>query len=648
MSTPTPLHADPWAQSFLDLPTLNQGPTDAIVQAVRDLHERAASRQHLAPPVFVALGPAGVGKTHLFGRLRRRLKNQAVLVHVQPLLGSEMTPRFLLGQIVRQLGYETGGTRQLDLLVGAVLARARGGNARFPGAELELARAMEPDAREQLIEQVAASLLDRNPALPPTYVERLLRAPFAPGMLRFAWLEWLGGGEPDESRMARMKVQGTLAESDVVPALRTIAWLSASLAPLLVVFDQLENLIDNGGDRVVAYGNLVSELVNVVGNLVIVQMGLTTEWLQGILPRLGLGHRQRLEGTEVSLSLPNQTQRRELVELWLSEVDDPLEPYPLPLTDEEIESLVAIENATPRMLLMEMRRLLDGGTEPADPDQVMAAVWKARLAAAQKEVDAAIEAHTATSTPLLIDGLVCLGSIVDGLGALVAKDQLLSRRGPGTAPSRVALVTQPHPRSVGASLAKLQKLEGDLLALREDWWQWPSTWKATIAAYEALLQKPRARWHWLGREDVARLLAVAAMMRDARSGDLSGADGRPVSLDEVQTWMRRHVDAPSWPVVTALLGAGESAAQPDPETRGAPPLEPRAAPPPPRPPIPRPSATSPATTKLRALRVASIDRLVKELTLAGATATRSTVTAELKERPRSVRWLGEALVYWVD
>jgi hypothetical protein len=42
-----------------------------------------------------------------------------VFVHLRPVVGTEMTPRYVLGQIVQQLGYETAeghGLKQLDEL----------------------------------------------------------------------------------------------------------------------------------------------------------------------------------------------------------------------------------------------------------------------------------------------------------------------------------------------------------------------------------------------------------------------------------------------------------------------------------------------------------------------------------------------------
>src|SRR5690606_6920878 len=98
-----------------------------------------------------------------------------------------------------------------------------------------------------------------------------------------------------EQQLARLGRTSALDDTEVIPALRTLAVMSALGAPLVLVFDQLENLIDPGGasDRIVAHGTLVSELVDNVRGLTIAQMALDTEWLRAIRPVLGASQRSR-------------------------------------------------------------------------------------------------------------------------------------------------------------------------------------------------------------------------------------------------------------------------------------------------------------------------------------------------------------------
>jgi hypothetical protein len=109
-----PAQANPWSEGLLDLESLHASATGAIVEAVSRLRQMGAQRdrESARPAPLVVLGTAGIGKTHLFARLRRTLGPRAVMVHVRPLVGTSLTPRFLLGQILEQLGYESYGERQ--------------------------------------------------------------------------------------------------------------------------------------------------------------------------------------------------------------------------------------------------------------------------------------------------------------------------------------------------------------------------------------------------------------------------------------------------------------------------------------------------------------------------------------------------------
>ena len=274
-------HSDPWAEDFVNLDDLNREATDAIVASVDALRKSGRGRSSAsAGRALGAVGPAGVGKTHLFGRLRRKLGPHAVLVHIRPLTGAEMTPRFVLGQLVQQLGYASWRVPQIDILAGVALAVATGNNGKYPMACLEELRALSPQSRQRQMDEALGTLLQQHPDLDAPYLERVIRVPFDAPLVRISSLVWLSGRELDEAQAARIGVREPLPDGAVMAALRTIAVLSSMASPLVIVFDQLENLVDSAGSgsRVTAYGNLIADLVDVVRDLVIVQMGLSTEW----------------------------------------------------------------------------------------------------------------------------------------------------------------------------------------------------------------------------------------------------------------------------------------------------------------------------------------------------------------------------------
>lgn len=654
------LHTDPWAQDLVDLESLNAEATDAIALAVEELRQgvrRGGNRA--ATPAMVAAGPAGVGKTHLFARLRKKLGPHAVLVHVRPLVGGEMTPRFLLGQVVQQLGYDSYGLRQIDVMAGVALAIATGDNARFPSACLEQLRGLEAGQRERRIEEAVETLLARHQELDASYLERLLHVPFASELTRRAALVWLGGREPDEAQAARLGVRDALPDDAVVPAMRTIAVVSSLAAPLLVVFDQLENLVDGGGTqgRIFAYGNLIAELVDVVRDLVIVQMGLNTEWERALEPALSTSQRSRVAGRRLTLALPTKAQGVELLKLWAARVPDPEAPFPWPFTQAQLDAVCGAVGTTPRMLLLELRRALDGeaplatASQPppapragdGDVDDAMQGHWEARLDAARRELDEMALAKQGPAWQFLRDGVAYLGQLVDGLGAVKVEQREVIELEGGRGTRFVALVHHSNNSSVRSCFGRLEKLPGRVLAMREQWREWPPTWKATRAEWDSLRRQPHVRWLWLTREDAARLLALASLLKLARSADLIGPDGRPIATEAAVAWVRRALEPDKWTVSRAILG--EDAAQEATEAPG-PGSHPATAEPTPAP-APEGKARREAAALLQELRVASLERLMRELSSGGVRVSRAAVRAELKRHP-AVKWLGDAITYWEE
>jgi hypothetical protein len=619
-----PTHAEPWAPEILDLESLNAAATNAVVQSIEDLRRRAHARERgEPPPAIVAVGPAGAGKTHLFGRLRRKVGARGVFVHVRPLIGSEMTPRFLLGQIVQQLGYSSYGQSQIDIIAGTTLALAGGENPRFPAAMLQQLRELKPEDRQARVEQAIESLA--SPGIDTSYLERLLRVPFADLLPRTALLVWLGGRELDEAQARRVGVREALPDGDVISALRSIAAVAAATSPLVIVFDQLENLVDpdGSGARVIAYGNLIAELVDVVRDLVIVQMGLSTEWDANIERRLGPSQRSRVIGRRIPLLLPTPSERRALVDLWLKDA-------PSPLSEGQLQTLCDPVGLTPRMLLQELREALEGNP-PAEktiepPDEACLAAWEGCLAFARTHIDEMAGTGHGPEVAFLLDGFVALASLVPELGPVKTERPNLLRLLQPKGPAFIAMVNQTNAPSVLAFLRTLAGLQGGVLALRERWREWPPTWKQTRAQWESLRKSPSVDWQWLERDQAVQLLALARLLKDARSGDVSGRDGKPLAFEAVEAWARAKLEVRGWAVTQALCGAA------------------------PREQLPEPAAVfekhsgsaAGSIAILRALRVMSLERLIRE-----TRANRAEVLRELGSS-KSVRFIGDAIVRWVE
>ena len=651
------IHADPWAEQIVDLSSLNAEVSISIEDAIarqRDVARRQP--RELRSSSLVILGPPGAGKTHLFTRLRQRLGPKAVFVHVRPLLNSEMTARFVLHEIAKQLCYATAGLsrmRQIDALVGSLFAHLDGASATFSSVFLADMAHLEAPERDRRIDEALESVLGTWQDADESYLRRLLSVPFeAPATSRAA-MAWLSGRECDESQLKRIGTSSSLPEEAVIPALRTLAAVASLGAPIVLVFDQLENLIDGqeSRPRLLAYANLAAELVDSARGIVLVHMAIDTEWNRVIEPTLGASHRSRIIMQTKVLSLPTPAQREELLKLWAARTASPKAPFPWPFGERRVARWCNALGMTPRMLLVECRMALENGDpddEPAVAGSVigdavaaeaagaevlkdsLAKQWTEHLESARRTLDDLAEQAQCADPARLADGFVTAAGFVPSLTLEVnLREPAQLAWGTSAGKVRMAILYQNHHRSLGTALLKLTALtqEGPVMALRERTHDIVPTWKDTLAKRASFVAKANARWAVLEREDAGRLLALASMLTEARSGDITDASGRPVPLDAVRHWVGNTLEVASWPVLAGLtIPASEAPDEVDEGCRfGA-------------------SIAGTALGVLRRLRVASLDRLVREVLRVDRAATRASTLLELERASDRVAWIGGAIV----
>ena len=648
------LHADPWAEQFVDLPGLNAAVSDAIEQSIVKTRTVARTEpQALRSSSLVLLGPPGAGKTHLFSRLRSRLGPRAVFVHLRPLVHMEITPRFVLGEVVKQLGYVThgaSGVPQAHTLVGSLLAHLRGKGAFFPNAFLAECEALSDSEREERLDTAVEQVLGVWQEADESYLRRLLQVPFAKtAAMQRALLAWLSGRDCDVTQLQRIGATASLGEEMALSALRTLSAVASLGAPIVLVFDQLENLVDaeGPGARLLAYANLTAELVDSMRGLVLVHMALDTEWSRGIEPALNLSQRSRLLMARATLGLPSPKEREELLRLWIDRLPDRPLPYPWPFTEAQATRLCQRPGVTPRMLLVECRRAFEG--EPIELDeepnanaapqaaaietQGLDAEWQERLSAARTTADEAAQRREAIDPSRLADGLLACGQFLGPvqLTALKSADGVQLKLARGAALSvRLAFLHQSHYKSLGSAIAKLTTVaeRESVAVLRERAHDLPPTWKDTLAKRSALLATGRARWIWFEREDAERLLALDSLLQAARSGDLTDARGAPIDAAAVSEWVTATLEIPKWTIVRDVLGEGEEA-EAEPELVQA---------------VTSAPVAKTALTLVRRLRIASLDRVVREVTRLDPLATRASVVAELEASSSEVRWFGRSII----
>ena len=661
------IHADAWGDP-VDVPSINRAASDLILQRIEDVR-RAGAREDLAltSSSLLLLGPAGAGKTHLFTRLRRSAGRRAVFIHTRPQIGVEPTPRFVLRSIVESLKQPIAGDeqRQIDLVAGAVLA-AHEGDRRFPLAKVEEARGLSAEERRALFDRVVGRVEDRFPGVLSGFLFRLLSVPFADRQDRRALLTWLSGGEPSVVDLERLGASGPLAEIDLMSALATLGIAAAYGAPVVLVFDQLENLAEDEGktSRIHAHARLVSDLRDTVRGLTIVQMALDAEWMTRIHPALHASDRDRLEETVIRLVRPTPDERRDLLERWREALPDEdrgqpsphLQPFPHPFPPAEVERWIHDRGMTPRMLMAAcsealLERLDPGFTppdpEPPDPGERLSAHWREAVERARREIDEAAHQERGVPAERLAGGLLAaFGQLLGGRAEPVAHAAGPLVRVPRAAgpPADVVIAQQTNHRSLAAAIRHAGTLApGHHILLRERALAIPPTWKEVERCLAAFTAAPGASFVPLDREDTARLLALEAFVTAARSHDLSADDGSPVPPATALAWAARALQAATWAPIEAILSppAAIPAPPPLPAPVPAPPLAPTPVLTPASPPLPS-TSTGPALAALSRLRVASVERLLREARVASPNLTRADLVAELRRHP--VRFFGESIV----
>jgi len=652
-------HSDPWASEFVDVAELNAHVSDAIASHIEQVRTQAPrGPDGLRSSSLLVLGPAGSGKTHLFARLRRRFGARASFVLVRPELGLSTTPRHMLSAILDSLYRRCHGieARQVEAVVGALLAALGDGDLRYPMLHLDDLR--RAGGREALVERVMAGLEKRYDEVHADYLARLLAFPFASPVDRRGLLAWLSGRELEDGQRRRLGLPGAIPDQDVLPALRTLSIAAAFGAPVVVVFDQLENLVGEGDDaeRVRAHAGLVSELFDSVRGLVLVQMALDSEWNGRIRPLLSESQRDRLEARILKLDLPRPDEREALLGAWTEAIPSSERKgyFPWPFDEPTWESWRTASGVTPRALMVACREAFEGRA-PASPgpsasvdrdalDDRLEAQWAAYVRNARGELQDAVGQKRGLDRERIIAALLRAARLLGGKAVAQSArkpgDLVLELEGRSAV---VFVVQQPNARSVASSLTKAVSAAacGRVVLLRERRLAFPPTWKSIAAPLQQLEAAPGALWLHLDEEQVVHLLALHDFLSSARSRDITDERGAPVEDEKVQAWLSGRAQEAPWAVVKDLLAVEK------PTRREAPAPSGRATDGVSNPQGPadqREVADGPALRTLRELRVASVERVVREVRASHAGMSRAAVVEELR-RSRQAGWAGTSVVF---
>jgi hypothetical protein len=437
-------------------------------------------------------------------------------------------------------------------------------------------------------------------------------------------------------------------------------------APLVIVFDQLENLVEEGSatGRIHAHARLYSELHDAVPGLILVQMALDTEWQARISPALGAAEKSRLEARVLTLDLPDADQRLALLEAWLTAVDPQKRP-PWPFSPAGWAKWQKAPGVTPRRLMIAAREALEGDESEKPPDidaspERLEELWQEHLTLARTAIDEAMAAGRPLDAGHLTSGVAAAVGLLDEVFQVgTPRDPHQLRAGEGERAADLFVVQKAHPRSVAAQLERARDAASRrrVVVVREASRPFPPTWKQVTASLDKLLRTQNAIWLELALYEVSRLLALHDLLAAARSQDLAGKDGSPIAEPIVRAWARKELGVAGWTVVTALLGSSESDsegpvpvpvphwASEDPVVTPVPPRRLRSE--------PRRSDTmldpsDPVAAAVSRLRLASVERILREARTDDPALSLGVTIERLRALEPRLMWFGRSIVWWED
>ncbi|MEO0805146.1 MAG: ATP-binding protein [Cyanobacteria bacterium J06643_4] len=313
----------------------------ALMQVAKDRKTRT----------LMLLGDSGSGKSHLLGRIKRRLNDRACFAYIGPWPDSQFIWRHVLRQTVDSLMAVPEGQTDSQLmrwLKGLTFFKQQGLAKRLMGE------------RQVFIRDMRASF-------PTAYQGKeffnVIYGLLDPELSEIA-ADWLRGEDLDDEDMQRLRVKRSIDSEDAAQKLMSnLGWLADSTQPIVLCFDNLDNLpnMPNGQTGLKAIFNVNTMIHNEkLKNFLVVISLITSNWNENE-DQIEYANRARVDQR---LTLPKIT-IEQATHLWASRLlplhaaaeptpDSPIEP----LTQDWLEHKHPGGRLLPRLALMLAEQLI--------------------------------------------------------------------------------------------------------------------------------------------------------------------------------------------------------------------------------------------------------------------------------------------------
>ncbi|MFV0443481.1 MAG: hypothetical protein ACK5Q5_07915 [Planctomycetaceae bacterium] len=352
---------NPWEPSIaqLDVADIHHDVFDKCLRLVEEVRDGSSSLG------LIIHGGAGSGKTHLIGRLRRRLVDDEpkplleqlshAFAYVRLNTSASRLARHVRSSIADDLlRAASGRTSQLERMVVTRLMEVLEGTGDVR-RWWDYYREDHPDQLELAVRQLGDSerLSDR--------FQQILLA-LVLGKHRRDVSAWLKGETLTDAACERLDISPVDPDADpevvAIDALTDFSRLAGHKIPLILCFDQIEALQTSLDDLqgLFAYSQLIDRLHSSDNNLVLISC-LQTQRYQALCEAVGPYAQDRLRsGGAVALQLLNPPQAAALVRQRMSHSQLPtIRPRQAddlwPLTVQDLERIVDAKGVTPRELL---------------------------------------------------------------------------------------------------------------------------------------------------------------------------------------------------------------------------------------------------------------------------------------------------------